>query len=70
MTEMPGSRTVHLLLIQLHNAVYYYFLNFTFIIFSETEMMMMMMMIFFFTAAKKASFTGKQNTIDSGMAND
>ena len=41
LTEMPGSRTVHLLLTQLHNAVYYYyFLNFTFIIFSATQMMM------------------------------
>ena len=32
---MPGSHTVHLLLTQLHNAVYYYyyFLNFTIIIF-------------------------------------
>ena len=32
-TSGPGSRTVHLLLTQLHNAVYYYFFNFTFIIF-------------------------------------
>ena len=25
LTEMPGSRTVHLLLTQLHNAVYFYY---------------------------------------------
>ena len=25
LTEMPGSHTVHLLITQLHNAVYYYY---------------------------------------------